>query len=501
MENLEAVYPTVLAFEDPERSVLSTKRTVFLKPQTGTTAVGSTSSIIQFRLPNTGVMSSCYLRGKIKCGTITAGSDATNSFSVGKAVLDPFAPSASWMKRLVVKSSDGTELTNVNQYHRYCSVMNRLKNDEGWSDNQGGILEGTPYDDGEAQIAVCKVAALSGDAAAAGATNVDLNKNAFYNAKRLAGAMTTGSYREFVHEFETGILDQKKLGSSFVLPLGLMGSGMTVDIHCAAIGEVLRVAPSTAADYLTGSGLDIHPASAGDVAGYDLEDLELVCNLTFYPPELMSSLAEKVCGGLKIAYDSVRQQQNAVAQEDNTVILNTHARSVKSIIAGVRNSGDAGNIRREEGEYYKRPTAGGASVKSVQWNIGNENAPSNPVNFGPTSYKLLTESMKAIYGDEFKMGNQIGSQDYHKSHRADSAAAGGGGCGSRVGSALFGINLQSHPEMPNVLSGKSASAGSISLSCNVSFTGSSDAANHLETFVITDTVLEILADGGALVSK
>jgi len=79
--------------------------------------------------------------------------------------------------------------------------------------------------------------------------------------------------------------------------------------------------------------------------------------------------------------------------------------------------------------------------------------------------------------------------------------AGAGGAGSRVGSALFGINLQSHPEMPSVLSGKSASAGSISLSCNVSFTGSSDAANHLETFVITDTVLEILADGGALVSK
>jgi len=501
MENLDAVYPPSLMFDPPERAVLSTKRTVFIKPQTGTTAVGSTSSIIQFRLPNTGVMSSCYLRGKIKCGTITAGSDSGNSFSVSKAVLDPFAPSSSWIKRLVIKSSDGTELSNVNQYHRYTSVMARLKNDEGWSENQGSILEGTPYDDGEAQLNTCKVAALDGAAENAGLTRVDFQPNAVYNAKRMAGGMTTGSIREFVHDFETGILDAKKLGSSFVLPLGLMGSGMTVDIHCAAVAEVFRVATGTVADKLAGSNLDLHPATGGDVAGYDLEDLELVCNLTFYPPELMSGLAAKVCGGLKISYDSVRQQQNAVAQEDNTVILNTHARSVKAIIAGVRNSGDA-NIRREEGEYYEKPTAGGSSVKSVQWNIGNENAPSNPVSFGPTSYKLLTESMKSIYGDEFKMGNQIGFQDYHKARKADAAdVAGAGGAGSRVGSALFGINLQSHPEMPSVLSGKSASAGSISLSCNVSFTGSSDAANHLETFVITDTVLEILADGGALVSK
>jgi len=56
--------------------------------------------------------------------------------------------------------------------------------------------------------------------------------------------------------------------------------------------------------------------------------------------------------------------------------------------------------------------------------------------------------------------------------------------------------------MPEVLSGRSASAGSIPISCELQFDGSSNLSNAvLETFVISDTIIELLGDGSALVSK
>ena len=56
--------------------------------------------------------------------------------------------------------------------------------------------------------------------------------------------------------------------------------------------------------------------------------------------------------------------------------------------------------------------------------------------------------------------------------------------------------------LPEVVSGKSASAGSISMTMNLEFDGGTGlAAAMVETFIISDSVVELLADGGALVSK
>lgn len=502
MENLDSALPRGLMFEDPQRAVLSTRRTVSVKPTTGTKIENASSQdIIQFRLPNTGVLAGCYLKGRIDPLTITAGTTTTNTFGVDSALQDPYAPAASWVRRMVVKASDGTELSNVNNYHRYCSIMGRFKNDKGWSENQGSILEHTPT--GE-HIPIVD-AAYNQDIIdqtptadlAASSVGISLCRQYDSNFKR---QITGTGARDFVHQFETGILAGNK-AEEYMLPLALMGSGMNLELTCADVGEVFRLSTRVSAT-VGASSLDLHPAVGASLSGYKLSDLELVCDLVFYPPEIMANLAQKMCNGLKIVVDNVRQQQNPVSQQENTIILNQHARSVKSIVAGVKNSTDANNIRRDEGEYYYRPSASGSALKSVQFSVGSEQCPANAISFGAQSYHEFEKALKPVVGEDFKMGNQIGRHDYLKTYRADTAGLGAGGAGVMPGSCLFGINLQSHPEMPDVLSGKSASAGSIPISMNLEFDGGTALGSAVvETFVVSDSVIELLADGSALVSK
>tara|TARA_R110000803_G_scaffold11045_2_gene33490 strand:- start:1297 stop:2802 length:1506 start_codon:yes stop_codon:yes gene_type:complete len=501
MENLQEAYPPQLAFAPLERAPMSTRRTVSIKPSTGTKVSSAGSQdIIQFRLPNTGVLASCYLKGTIKSSAITTGSNATNSFACDHAVADPFAPASSWIRRLSVKASDGTELTNVNNYHRFCSIKARMQNDEGYSENQGSIMEGTASDNLGSKPIGYNSATLTDAAMAAGAASIYGVGGAEYEHKRLRQGVGVVAGNTFIHEFQTGILAADK-NKDYFLPLALLGSGLTCELTCADVGEVFRVVKN-ASTVFSAASLDQHPAVAADIASYDLTDLELVCDLLFLEPALMSSLASEMCGGLKIVCDSVRQQQNAVPQESNTIILNQHARSVKAVFCGVKNAGDANNVRRDEAEYYKTPATGGSSVSKFQFSIGAESAPATPIVYGAQSYKELEKAMKAVVGDEFKMGNQIRKSDYEKVHRTDAAGAGTGGAGVRPGSALFGINLQRHPEMPSVISGRSASAGSISMSLDLEFSGSTNLSSAvLETFIVSDQVIELLADGGALVSK
>ena len=501
MQDLQSVLPESIQFEPPSRAMMSTRRTVSIKPTTGNrTPTGATSSqdIVQFRLPNSGVLASCYLKGTMNIPSPTAGSDATNSFACNQVVKDQFSAGSSWIRRMVVKASDGTELTNVNCYNKYCSIMNRLKNSKEYNESLGSIYDGGVRHTAD-QVNVGFNSAVidqtpTGDVAVGG-LGISLHSGYELASKRLASSVTGDT---FVHQFQTGVLDQSK---DFMLPLALLGSGLSLELTCAEVGEVFRVCPSSASASLSANVLDAHPATGATLSGYDISDLELVVDILYYPPELMASLSSKMCQGLKVVCDNVRQQQNAVPQQENTVILSTHARSVKSIVCGVKNSSESGNIRRDESSYYKYPGASGGGVSEVQFSIGSEQCPANPIKYGAQSLIELEKALQPIMGADYKMGNQINSGNYNKQFKADTASAGAGGAGEDTGSGLFGINLQSHPEMPGVLSGKSASAGSISMSCELRFSATPVAEATLETFVISDSVIEFLADGSALVSK
>lgn len=503
MESLNVALPPALMYDSAEsRAILSTRRTISIKPTTGTSvSSASTSDIVQFKLPNSGVLSNCYLRYKIT-GAITAGSATSgNTLQTSQLVPDPYAPSAAMIRRLVVASSDGTEITNVNNYHHYCSIMARYKNSKDWSETYGANAEGTPsYPEGDVNFAGFNNTAINegGSTNHANGVGIALNKGWEMNAKRLARDWNGDN--TIVHKFQAGILDQK---NEAMLPLALLGSGMNVYLHLADKNEVFRAVPDQANDAgVLGSALDLHPQTDAGVASYSLSDIELVCDLIFYPPEVMASIQEKLCGGLKVRTDRIRVQTNAVSQESNVVILNEHARSVNSVFFGVRNSAEKSNGRREECEYYKQPAHNSSALKEFQLQVGSENVPTNPCKFGAQSFVELEKAMKAVFDEDYKFGNQIRKDDYEKVQVQDSASAGSGGAGASPGSALMGVNLKSHPEIPSIMSGKSASSGSIPISLTLDFDGGSNLGSaELETFVVSDQVCEFLADGSCLVHK
>ena len=506
MESLPKVYPPSLDFATPERAELATRRTVSVKPTSGVSVNSASSSdIVQFRLPNTGFLAGCYLKATMTSGAITAGSAVSpNSFAVSTATAhcDRHAPDASWIRRMVVKSSDGTEMTNVNNYNHYCSIMNRLENSKEYEGGQGSILQETPASNDNRRIEYSGVVrtALDGNALATGLAGVSL-----FNGYDEQGRMEqkNSHVRNFVHQFRAGVLDQSK---DYNLPLGLMGSGMTLELTCEDVNAVYRAKLNAVEG---GNALDRHPATGASIASYSLTGLELVCDLVFYAPEVIASLSSKMCSeGLKIVCENIRQQANAVPQQSNTVILNTHSRSVKSIICGIKNTDDLSNFRREENDYLYVPTAGGSFIDTFQFSVGSELAPANPIKYGAQSYYELQKALMPVVGDRFKISNSITRANYFKHHKTDTrdgVVANGacvGGSGVENGSAIFGINLQSHPELDDVLSGRSASAGSIPISLDLSFSGSTGLAKaQLETFVISDQIVELLGDGSALVSK
>jgi hypothetical protein len=490
MEELQPMIYHALEYRDAEaKGIMSTRRTVEIRPTTGTSVnSASTSDIVQFKLPNTGVLMNCYLKYTIT-GAVTAGTDnpSGNTFDANNLVCDPYAPSAACIRRFIVTSSDGTELTNVQNYNHWCSLLARYGNTKEWSESYGANQEGCPerveYSDLEAVV---------------DGTTTNIHSDAEMNAKRLkrnwAGSNTV------IHKFQAGILDQKK---EICLPLAMLGSGMNVYLHLADKDEVFRATPNQAGVGGAGSALDCHVAADAAVASYSLSNLSLVCDLVFLPPSITASIQEKLCNGLKIRCDRIRSQTNAVTQESNVVILNEHARSVSSVIGYVKNSSEKSNGRRDENSYYRKPGgSSGSAVKEVQLQVGAENVPTNPCEYGAQSWIELEKAMKSVFDESFKMGNQISRDAYNAEYPADTAAAGSGGGRATPGSAAFGFNLKNFPEMPEVMSGKSSSSGSIPISLTLNFDGSTSLGNaELETFTVSDSVVEFLADGSALVHK
>lgn len=513
MENLSVALPPALQYDSAEsRAILSTRRTIAVNPTTGT-SVGSSGSgasssdIVQFKLPNSGCLANCYLKYTIQTAIDTAGSDGTNTFATEALVADPYAPSAGVIRRMVVSSSDGTEIQNTNNYFHYCSVMARFKNSREYSENQGAVLEGCPSKSGSDMDRVgSNIDADGGDAVAADELGLTLTGNFEENAKRLNGLASStngwlGTSTGIVHKFQTGILDQK---AEHMLPLALLGSGMNVFLHLNDAKDFLRATPNQGSVPANKAynALDMHPVAPSGIT-YSLTDLQLVCDLVFYPPEVMSSISNSLCQGLRFRTDRVRNQVNAVSQESNVVILNEHARSVNAIIFGVKNSGDRSNVSRDENEYYKTPANGSSSVKEWSFQVGSETLPaSQPCKFGSQSYCELEKALKSVFDPDFQMGNQVSNKEYLKARPSDSAGAGAGGAGVNVGGALMGVNLRSHPEIPSVMSGKSASSGSIPISCTLDFDGSTSLSNaECEFFTISDQIVEMLSDGSCLIHK
>lgn len=500
MDALESVAPQSLMYADPQKSILSNRRTVSIRPMSGNKETGvSNATRLQFRLPNVGVLKSCYLAYKVKPTTTGGGNDALFN-------LDAYAGSASPFGEVIIKSSDGSEINRTSNYNRWCSIYNRFTKSKQHAENAGSVNDRNPcWSENVFQSGMVEEA-LDGNSASASTIRNQSLKGALEAHKRSAVALKSGSSYRLIHEFCENILSNDK---GYALPLFALGSGLTLEIVCNNKEEVFRVS------HLTTSAIaDNKNAYVDDptdtIGSYDLEDIQLVCDLGHYESSVQQSISEMICDGLKFVVPSVRSQIAPVQTAKSTYIINSHGRSVDMVIGGARNSGDVSAKNRDSASYYEVPDGTVANkLSKVQAQVGSETTPSFVMEFGAMSFHELQKAFKAI-----DRGTHAGGQVSLKQYTIDGASDDnsaiddltpahrhGTQANAMPPSSLFGFGLRSNPELPNsVLAGRTSSSGSIPLSVDVEFDALPSNA-ELEFYTVSSSVVEMLSDGGVLVSK
>lgn len=475
MENLPVAIPPQLAYEVPERAILSSNKSVSVKPQSGS-SVGSTSNsasssdVISIKLPNVGVMptSRCYLKY-----TITAQSSGTDDNSV---CLDNFAPDASIFKRIVLKSSDGTTINDIANYNAINSLLASVNESSDYQQNQGSVMYGMGAEDDYATQLVNNTTATS--------LNVGWKEASRRGSSRFSGTAGSDVSKTLIHHFRVGLLSAHE---DHYLPLSFLGSGMTLELHLEDAKNAFRVMKAEANDTPLGQAL----ANADCAVTYGLTNVEFHCDLLSYDPSIMGSISERLCDGLRFKSGRVRTQSNSVTATENNIVINDHARSVEAIVFGCRLSTDVAKAERDDFNYRYATDADG-TIKQYQFSVGSSNVPQDRVTFGADSYKHLEQAMRPYFGEKFQMGNQINKANYLKTHANNLV---------NVGRAYGGVNLKSHPALEDVLSGVSASSGSIPINLSLEFDATPDANTQVQVFTFSSQVIEFLADGAVIIHK
>lgn len=473
MENLSVAVPPQLLYEDPERAILSSNKSVSVKPQSGSSVSSASSSdIISIKLPNTGVAPTSRMYLKYDLAFTSTGTDDAD------VMLDPFAPDAGFIKRLVLKSSDGTTVNDINNYDTINSLLASVKDTEGFSSSAGSILYNTGVEDEYVTHMV-----NNGTATSLNAGYKEAAKRGSAKFTNTAGGSVSKTY---LHQFRVGLLASHE---DHYLPLAFLGSGMTLELHCNDVNNFARVVKAPANDTPIGTAL----ANADCTATYSLSNIEFHLDLVSYDPSIMGSISEKLCQGLKFKSGRVRTQQNAVTASENNIVINDHARSCDSIIVVVRDSSRLGKANNDENSFVASMSSDSSDkIKEYQFSVGSANVPQDRVKFGADSYRHVEQALRPYYGNDFQMGNQVNHANYNLAN-SDTA--------DRVGRAMIGVNLKSHPQLEDVLSGVSASSGSIPI--NLALTFESSPASNAQAMVMTFStqIVEFLADGGCIIHK
>lgn len=494
MDTLESITPLSLDYNDPKKAIMSARRTVSVKPLSGNKLTGaSTADRIQIRLPNVGCLESCYLKCKLK-PTLSSGSD--------KCAVDPYAGSASWMREVVLRSSDGSTVSQTNQYNRYCSVMNRFCVPKDVAENQMSVSDRCPHDNDDEDDGFGSNAEAQADTGAEDTLAVKKHDGANSANKRKVTEMASATEYTFCHEFVDNILDNKQ---DYKLPLFAMGSGMLLEITPESGSNVFRVVNNGVP---TGNVTRYSNAPNGTLSSYDILDIELVCDILFLESPVNQGISEAICDGLRFAVPHVRHQVASINATEQTIILSSSGRSVDAIFAGIRNTGDSGSASHDNSSYYEAPDGThGNSLSKYQANVGSEATPSFQVPFGSQSYQELKKAMKSV-NKNANSGGQVSLRQYTKD--ADGASSANNrtlavrkssAFDAMPSSSLIGIGLRTHPRLASdVLAGRTASSGSIPLSLDVTFNAQPSNA-EMDVFTYSTQVIEILADGGILVSR
>lgn len=500
MENLQIVAPRELRFDDPKKAPMSSTKIVSIKPTTSNSvASGSSSDSIQFKLPSAGMLkcASMYIKYDIAVTTTNGGSGQATATG---AVSDEYAPDASIFSRMKVFSSDGTQVSDINNYNQYCSIMNRLKKDKDHADSRGSIVQGCGVSESldvagfapeQHQIShVAQPNAASAQVAAnalaprfqsgAGRNYRLLTQGQGANGSSLKGDGSVKQTR--CHRIQGGLLDAE---TGHYLPTFAMGSGYQLELQLADAKEAFRVVANNAAGVLGAVGA----VNDGSTVSYALSNIEMVVELGYYDSSVFSAVNSLLCDGIKLRHPRVKTQVNSLTSASNNIQLSEHGRSINYLVAGCRSTANTSSFTKTTADYLYSPQ-GNAKVKNYQTQIGSEVIPSQPVSFGAASYLELERAVSGK-NEKFQIGNQVSAPNYFKVLGQGEAVA---------GSALFGVSFMSHADHQEVMSGKSSSSGSIPLSLQLDFT-ETPSATDLFSVVVSDQITELLHDGSCIISR
>lgn len=509
MDQLDEVFPSNLNYSPPGKAVVSTRRTVKIKPLSGSKiSTASSSDIVQFRMPSTGVLDSCYLVYDLKPTLDTSDTTGTGAVASNKVLLDKFAPDAGVVRQVTIKSSDGTNVSQQNNYNSWCSMMARLEGDTDKSENERSIGQKCPYN-GQEQAQEEGRFRVGADIADFTATNTlvgqkfaEIKQYQRYDEqnKRMSQAFATTDEKQICHHFRDNALDNKlNLG----LPLFALGSGLTVELQLEDKNNVFHgVATAMVKTDANAQHLQSEQKPGEDlVTSYEVNNVALVCDLIHYDAQTMANISEKLCDGLKMQIPSVKNQIQAISAQSQNIQLSVHGRSVDAVFFGLKNQHDNNAVAHDKANWYNKPDSTN-QINEYQAQVGSESTPSFIVSgMNKGSAEAFEELKKAYYGGYGqRLSCAFNADEYNLARRATGAI--GVNEGTPVqGSAIYGISLKSHPRLnDNVLSGKTASSGAIGISVDLTFSGS-PSNTQAEFFIKSSTVIEWLGDGGCLVSK
>ena len=498
MESLSEIPPSKLRFDDPFKSVMSSQKIVSVKPTSGQSIVGASSSdSITFKLPSAGVLdcASMYIKYAVT-PVVTAGSGSGSIPCVG-VVADEFSPDSSIFQRMKVFSSDGTQVSDTAHYNTYCSVMNRLKKSRDEAESRGSIISGNGMAEGES---VSDTGALFANdfnythhTGVSNATDLLIKKldgcernarllSQFHQGQAGAGGVRSASAKVMCHKIQSGLLDNE---TGHLLPTFAMGSGYQLTLDLASPNVAFRGVGSNAEGKL-GAVDAVHTDA---VISYNVSNIELVCCLNFYDASAFSTINDLLCDGIKLAHPRVKTQENTITAQSGNYQLAEHGRSINYLVAGMRVSANLGKHNKTENDFVWRNS--GAYLENFQCQVGTQIIPSQSVVYGAQSFLELERAIDGK-GEGKMIGNQVNASNYWKSETQGEKTA---------GSALFGVNFKSQPQMKDVLSGLSSSSGSIPLSLQLQLNQAPDVASTLFTIVGASQVTELLHDGSCVISR
>lgn len=506
MDNLPTRANPKLAYSDPFKNLMSSVKIVSVLP-TSAPAAGqacSSSDTIQFKLPSSGVVKCSSMYMKYDIITNSVGTGTTNGLAPVGAILDEHAPDASVFSRMTVTSSDGTQISDTNNYNTYCSVMNRLKNSRDESSTRGSIVRGEGMDmfeggddngntkinqfnithgtDGGDAVAVNELASRFQDGAGRNYRLLSQLRN-----KEVYGC-DSGAGTTVCHRFQSGLLDAEV---GHMLPCFALGSGVQVSLNLADAKDALTLVGANAAAKLGAAG----DQAEANTATYSLANISLVMEIQYFDSSVFSTINEALCEGIKLRIPRVRTQFNSLTSASNNIALAEHGRSINALVCGIRDTEKTGSFRHQNNDFVYK--AGGKVIKNFQTQCGSEVIPSQSVQYGAGSF-LELERAVGQGREGYRLGNKINAASYYKV----SPDGGAGTAGSNLvsGDALFGVSFMSAPEMRDVMSGKSSSSGSIPLSLQLELDGTS-AHSELFSIVMSDSIAELLHDGSVIVSR